>query len=92
MIRIYTEKRAKSVKLVIEDNGIGIKEEEISRIFEKNFTGTNGRNHERSTGMGLYLCRKLCTKLGIEIYAESKEHTGTKVMLEFAVGTYLSKL
>jgi len=85
MIRIYTEKRTKGVRLIIEDNGIGIKEDEISRIFEKNFTGTNGRNHEHSTGMGLYLCWKLCTKLGIEIYAESKEHIGTKIMLEFAV-------
>ena len=73
---------------VVEDNGIGIKAEELPRIFEKNFTGTNGRNHERSTGMGLYLCGKLCTKLGIEIHAESEEHVGTKVILEFLVSGY----
>ncbi|MDE6221361.1 MAG: sensor histidine kinase [Lachnospiraceae bacterium] len=88
MIRIYTQKIPKGVRLVIEDNGIGIKEEEIPRIFEKNFTGTNGRNHDRSTGMGLYLCEKLCAKLGVGIHAESEEHVGTKMVLEFAVCTY----
>ncbi|MDE5824719.1 MAG: ATP-binding protein, partial [Lachnospiraceae bacterium] len=88
-IRIYTEKEAKGVRLTIEDNGIGIKDEEISRIFEKNFTGTNGRSHERSTGMGLYLCEKLCTKLGIGTHAESEENVGTKMMLEFPVSNFL---
>lgn len=88
-IHIYTEREAHCVRLVVEDNGIGIKAEELPRIFEKNFTGTNGRNHERSTGMGLYLCGKLCTKLGIAIHAESEEHVGTKVILEFPVSGYL---
>jgi len=88
IIRIYTEKKTKGVRLVVEDNGVGIKEEEIARIFEKNFTGTNGRNHERSTGMGLYLCKKLCTKLGIHIFAASEEGAGTKIMLEFPVSDF----
>lgn len=93
-IRIYTEricieKKTRGVRLVIEDNGIGIRAEELPRIFDKNFTGTNGRSHRRSTGMGLYLCGKLCAKLGIGIRAESEEHAGTKVMLEFPVSTYL---
>lgn len=88
VIRIYTEKETKGVRLVVEDNGVGIKEEGIARIFEKNFTGTNGRNHERSTGMGLYLCEKLCTKLGIGIYAESEENAGTKIILEFPVSDF----
>jgi len=91
-IRIYTEKRAKGVCMAVEDNGIGIKEAELPRIFEKNFTGTNGRDHERSTGMGLYLCEKLCTKLGIGIHAESEEGVYTKIILEFPVSAYLSKL
>ena len=91
-IRITTEKTGQNVRLVVEDNGIGIKESEISRIFEKNFTGTNGRNCGRSTGMGLYLCQKLCKKLGIGISAESKEAVGTKIILEFPVSAYLSKL
>lgn len=88
MIRIYTQRRARGVCLAVEDNGIGIRQEEIPRIFEKNFTGTNGRIHGRSTGMGLYLCAKLCGKLGIGIGAESQEHVGTKIMLEFPAGTF----
>lgn len=87
-IRIYTEIEAKSVRLVVEDNGVGIRTEELARIFEKNFTGTNGRNHERATGMGLYLCEKLCTKLGIGIDAESVENAGTKIILAFPVSTF----
>lgn len=91
-IHVYTEKEARGVRLVVADNGIGIRADELPRVFEKNFTGTNGRSHGRSTGMGLYLCGKLCTKLGIGIHAESEEHVGTKMMLEFPISNYLSKL
>ncbi len=73
----------------MEDNGIGIRQEELPRIFEKNFTGTNGRTCERSTGMGLYLCEKLCGKLGIEISADSEETVGTKIIMKFPVSTFL---
>ena len=59
---------------------------------QKGFTGSNGRNTERSTGMGLYLCKKLCRKLGIGILAESKEGEGTKVILTFPVSSYLTEL
>lgn len=90
-IRFYTEKRGRSVCLVTEDDGVGIKEEELSRIFEKGFTGSNGRKNERSTGMGLYLCRVLCEKLGIAISAKSKEGEGTQVRLEFPVGDYYTR-
>lgn len=79
------------VRLVVKDNGIGIRKEELCRIFEKGFTGSNGRKTERSTGMGLYLCKKLCGKLGIEIYAESKEGEGTEIVLDFPVSSYLSE-
>lgn len=104
-IRIYTEPYAYrtkecpaddragygcGVKLIVEDNGIGIKEEEIERVFEKGFTGSNGRKRERSTGMGLYLCRKLCGKLGSVIYAESRENEGTKIVLEFPESRYIT--
>lgn len=100
-IWIYTSQKHKSdaltkhshgVRLVVKDNGIGIKEEELDRIFEKGFTGSNGRKTERSTGMGLYLCKKLCLKLGIEIYARSKAGEGTEVILEFPISSYLSKM
>ena len=56
----HLKKKNKKVILKIWDNGTGIKEEELPRIFEKGFTGSNGRENERSTGIGLYLVKKLC--------------------------------
>jgi len=91
-ISIYTEAVKDGVKLYIEDNGIGIEKSEINRIFDKGFTGTNGRQNKKSTGIGLYLCKKLCTKLGIEIYAESEVNEYTKIILLFPKDDYLSKL
>lgn len=89
-IWIITEKGRQGVLLKVRDNGIGIKGEELSRIFEKGFTGTNGREIKRSTGMGLYLCKRLCVKLGISIDASSVEGEGTEVVLEFPLSTYLA--
>lgn len=91
-ISIRTDSVQGGIKLTVEDDGIGIRQSEIERIFDKGFTGTNGRNTERSTGIGLYLCKKLCTRLGIEIKAESEENSYTRIILFFPVGTYLSKL
>lgn len=91
VFRIYTKREKNGVVLVFEDNGIGIPEEEISRIFEKGFTGSNGRMQERSTGMGLYLCHKLCDKLGISISAESEQERGTRLYLEFPISNYISR-
>lgn len=92
VFQIYTKKQTGGVTLAFQDNGTGIQQEELGRIFDKGFTGTNGRNHQRSTGMGLYLCKKLCTKLGIRIYAESVYGQGTTIFLEFPVSSYLTKL
>lgn len=89
VFRIVAERMKKSVILTVEDNGTGILPEELSRIFEKGFTGSNGRGNQRSTGMGLYLCRKLCDKLGIGIWAESQYGEGTKMVLEFPMGNYV---
>ncbi|MBE5856572.1 MAG: HAMP domain-containing histidine kinase [Lachnospiraceae bacterium] len=69
--------------LVIKDNGIGMKEEENDRAFEKGFTGTNGRIGKASTGIGLYLCKKLCLRLGHDINLESKLGEGTSVTITF---------
>ncbi len=95
-IHIFTEAEKRSVRLIVEDNGIGIKPEELPRIFEKGFTGSNGREKGRATGMGLYLCQKLCRKLGIEIWAESREGEGTKIVMEIPksgfAGCYITKL
>lgn len=91
-IYINTEQVKDGVKLHIKDNGIGIKQDEIKRIFDKGFTGTNGRQNKKSTGMGLYLCKKLCLKLGIDIYAKSEINKYTDIILLFSKDDYLSKL
>lgn len=83
MINIYSIKKANSVMLTIEDNGVGIIEKDINRVFEKGFTGENGRKFSKSTGMGLYLCEKLCSKLGLKITIDSEMNKGTKVTLIF---------
>lgn len=76
------------VQLIIEDNGIGIPQNEISRVFEKGFTGNKGRTNSKSTGIGLYLCKKLCGKLGLLITIESKENLYTKVIITFSKGSF----
>lgn len=70
-------------KLVIEDNGIGIKEEDLPRIFEKGFTGFNGRYEKKSSGLGLYLCKKTLDKLGHHIEISSKVGEGTRIEITF---------
>ena len=69
--------------LSISDNGIGITEADIPRIFDKGFTGENGRKFGKSTGIGLYLCRKLCHKMNMEISAASSFENGTTVKITF---------
>lgn len=71
------------VLLSITDNGIGIAPQDLSRVFEKGFTGANGRTNTRSTGMGLYLCRTLCNKLGLGIEATSVVGQSTTITLIF---------
>lgn len=83
IISIYMDKDSEKV-LVIEDTGIGIKEEDISRIFERGFTGYNGRWDKKSTGLGLYLCKQILTKLSHGITIESEVDKGTKVMIDFS--------
>lgn len=70
--------------LVIEDTGIGIEESDLPRIFERGFTGYNGRLENKSTGIGLYLCRQIMDRLGLSIRVESKWGRGTKVFLGIA--------
>lgn len=90
-IRVYTETNGHGVQLAVEDNGIGIKKEECARIFDKGFTGSNGQKNGQSTGMGLYLSKVLCEKLGIVIAAESEEGEGTRIRLLFPVGDYYAR-
>ncbi|MDU6573800.1 MAG: sensor histidine kinase [Gemella haemolysans] len=70
-------------KLVIEDNGMGIKEEDLPRIFEKGFTGFNGRYEKKSSGLGLYLCKKTLDKLGHHIEISSRVGEGTRIEITF---------
>lgn len=80
-IFIRAEKTENKLKLSIEDTGIGIRPEDLPRIFERGFTGYNGRLDKRSTGIGLFLCRQIFTHLGITIKVESEEGKGTLVAL-----------
>ena len=74
--------RGQGISLAIEDRGIGIPKGDIARVFEKSFTGQNGRN-SASTGMGLYICRRLCRELGHEIRAESEPGKYTRIWIQF---------
>lgn len=89
LLEFYGKKNKDNVILYIKDNGIGIKNSEIDRVFDKGFTGTNGRlDLKKSTGIGLYLCKKLCNKLGISINIESKVGEYTIVSLVFPNSSY----
>ena len=70
---------------MIEDTGIGIEEEDLPRIFEKGFTGYNGRMDKKSTGIGLYLCKKAIAKLSHRIWIESEFGKGTRVYVDMTV-------
>ncbi len=82
-IKIYGLVEDKVKKLIIEDTGVGIKPEDINRVFNKGFTGYNGRENYKSTGIGLYLSKKLAQKLGHDIAIESKYGEYTKVAIVF---------
>lgn len=82
-ISIYMDENLPST-LVIEDTGIGIQKEDLPRIFDKGYTGYNGRKDKKSTGIGLYLCRQIVNKLGHTLTVESEEGKGTKVKLGLA--------
>ena len=88
MVKIYAIDIKNGTRLIIEDNGIGIPSNEIDRVFEKGFTGNIGRINSRSTGIGLYLCKKLCDKLGLLIDIESKINSYTKVIITFPIGSF----
>lgn len=82
IIKIYSVNNKNNVILYIEDNGEGIRDYDLPRVFEYGFTGTD-RNKEYSTGMGLYLCKKLCNKLNLDINIESEFQKFTRVSIVF---------
>lgn len=87
-IKIRCLEKDKNIILKILDNGIGISEKSIEKVFEKGYTGENGRKYNNSTGMGLYLCKKLCLKLGLGISIKSKLGVGTEVKIVFPINNY----
>ena len=89
LIEIYAEEQKEKVTLYIKDNGLGIKKSELSRVFEKGFTGENGRIiGKKSTGIGLYLCKKLCDKLQLAININAEQNVGTEVTIVFPKGSF----
>lgn len=89
-IKITTHDTKDSTILTIEDNGIGICKNDLPRIFDKSFTGKNGRITGKSTGMGLFITKKLCHKLGHQIIIESKENVYTKVSIIISKDRYFN--
>ncbi len=83
LIKIYATEEKDLVNLFIYDNGIGISKSDITRVFDKTFTGENGRKDANSTGMGLYIVKKLIDKLGHKISISSKENEYTEVKITF---------
>lgn len=79
-IRIYLDNNV----LCIRDTGIGIAPEDLPRVFDKGYTGFNGRLDKRASGIGLYLCRKICDKLGHGITAVSKIGVGTTIQIDLS--------
>ncbi|WP_341321529.1 sensor histidine kinase [Solibacillus sp. FSL H8-0523] len=86
-VTIHTIRNENNIVLTIEDNGIGIIDKDINRVFEKGFTGENGRKFGGSTGIGLYLCKKLAEQLGLGLTLTSKVGEGTKVRIIFPLGS-----
>ena len=85
----YTEKGSVTIhwvvpnRLAITDTGIGIPEEDIPRLFQLSYTGHNGHKTQRASGLGLYLCRSVCEKLGHSLTVSSAKGTGTTFFLQF---------
>ena len=91
VLHFSTIKENDRIILSVADNGIGIPQSDLPRIFEKGFTGQNGRTIHSSTGIGLYRCRRLCQKLGIGIRASSKgEGAGTTISLSFHINDFVT--
>lgn len=92
VINFNIKEDSEKVVVSIEDNGIGIPKEDLGRVFNAFFTGKNGRKTSESTGMGMYLAKRICEELGNELYVESEEGNGTKFSIAFYKGKNIYKL
>lgn len=92
ILKFYTERQNNQAVLCVQDNGIGIDAGDLPRIFEKGFTGKNGRETgQNATGIGLYLCKRLCDKLDIGISAVSASG-GTTIQLSFLMNDFIQRV
>ncbi|MEY8742624.1 ATP-binding protein [Bacillales bacterium AN1005] len=82
-LQIKTKEDEQAYYVIIRDNGIGIPKEDIARIFDKGFTGKNGKIETKSTGMGLYYAKKMAEKLRVEIKLDSEEGNYTEFSIIF---------
>ena len=92
VISLVSRRLGNQVQLMVQDNGIGIESHELPRVFDRGFTGSNGRSRGGSTGMGLYLCHRLADYLQIDIKVNSRVNQGTCVTLTFPAKQNLTKL
>lgn len=92
VLEFLGEEEKERVLLRIRDKGIGVKAEEVTRVFDKGFTGANGRRHRKSTGIGLYLCKKLCGRLGHDILFAAEEGKGSEVTIIFPKTGYMDEV
>lgn len=83
-IAFYADRQGEKAFLEIRDEGIGIPKQDLHRVFDPYFTGQRGREFQESTGMGLYLVRRICDQLGHRVELESEEGIGTTVRIFFA--------
>jgi len=83
IVTISSEEDSEEVRLVIQDGGIGIPQHDISRVFELGFTGTNGRINRKSTGIGLFIAKKIMDKIGHNVTISSTESVSTTVTIHF---------
>ena len=88
VMSVSAEENDEKVLLHFRDNGIGIPENDLSRIFDKSFTGENGRSYAKSTGMGLYIVKSLCDRLEHSITAASEQGSFTELTISFAKNNY----
>ncbi len=92
IITLSGKRLERQVQLTVQDNGIGIPAHELPRVFDRGFTGRNGRSRGGSTGMGLYLCKRLADALEIGLQIQSTAGTGTCVTLTFPAEANLTKM
>lgn len=92
VITLSCKKLGQQVQLAVRDNGIGIPSYELPRVFDRGFTGSNGRKWGGSTGIGLYLCKRLADALEIDLQIQSTQGAGTCVTLTFPAKANLTKM